>query len=167
MFPTTDCCGVLPKIFRYLFSSESCQYLEQSEVNHAIANTCLKYLSSDCFDSGLGIEAVDEGIKRGVYVLQDYAASHWLDHILRGSTNRKTSGCPEDVSRCLEEMIERRKNRTWEGSCTDRAPPVNLETFEEEAPEVFEMLMYIHSFLQRRWREFSLADGQSVCMFRR
>ena len=148
-----------------IFSApESRQYLKKSEVNYAIANTCLKYLSSDCFDSGLGIEAVDEGIKRGVYVLQDYAASYWLDHILRGST---TSGCPEYVSRCLEAMIERRKNWTWEGSCTDCAPPVHLKILKEEAPEVFETLVYIHSFLQRRWRELSLADGKSACTFRR
>ena len=81
--------------------------------------------------------------------------------------DHKTSGCPEDVSRCVEEMIERRKNWTREGSYTDRAPLVSLKSFEEEAPEVFETLMYIHSFLQRRWRELSLADGKSACNFRR
>ena len=110
---------------------------------------------------------MDEGIIHGVYILQDYAASYWLDHILRGSKDRKTSGCSEDVSRCVEEMIERRKNSIWEGSCTERASLVSLKWFEEEAPEAFETLMYIHPFLQRRWRELSLADGKSACKFRR
>ena len=106
---------------------------------------------------------MDEGIIHGVYILQDYASSYWLDHILRGSKDRKTSGCPGDVSRCVEEMIERRKNWTWEGSCTERAPLGSLKSFDEEAPELFETLMYIYSFLQRRWRELSLADGKSAC----
>ena len=113
------------------------------------------------------MEAVNEGIRWGVYVLQDYAASYWFDHILRGSTGRKTSGCPEDVTRCVEEMIERRKNWTWEGSCTDGAPLVSLKCIEEEAPEVYDTLMDVHSFLERRWRELSLADGKSACRFRR
>ena len=124
-------------------------------------------MSSGCFDLGLGIEAVEEGIIQGVYVLQDYATSYWLDHMLRGLTDRKTSGCPEDFSRSVEEMIERRKNLIWEGSCSDCAPLASLKSFQEEAPEVFETLMYIHSFLQKRWRELSLADGKSACKSRR
>lgn len=160
-FLTQRNCHVLPKIFsRYLFSPESHQYLEESEVNYAIADTCLKYLSNDCFDSGLSNEAISEGIIRGVYVLQDYAAAYWLEHILKGSKDHKTSSCLEGVSRHVEEMIERRRNMTWEGSYTGRAPVTGLNVWEEIAPEAFETLVDIHPFLQRRWREFSLADGK-------
>lgn len=148
---------------RYLFSSESHGYLTKSEANYAIAETCLKYLSSDCFDSELSDEVVNEGILLGAYVLQDCAASHWLEHILRGSTALKTSICLEDISRNIEKMIELRKNWTCEGSYTGRAPVNGLMLFEEQAPEVFEMLLHIHSFLRRRWREFSLDDGEAAC----
>lgn len=152
---------VLPKVFsRYLFSSESHQYLKGSEANYTIADTCLKYLSSDCFDSELSNEAISEGIIRGTYVLQDYAAAYWLEHILRGSNDHKKSRCLEGVSRHVEEMIERRKNPTWEGSYIGRAPVTGLKVWEEIAPEAFEILVDIHPFLQRRWREFSLADGK-------
>ena len=153
--------------FRYLFSSESNGYLQKSEVNYAIAETCLKYLSSDCFDSGLSDEAINEGILLGAYVLQDYAASHWLEHILRGSTDIKTSVSLEDVSRNIEKMIELRKNWTCEGLYTGRAPVTGLKIFEEQAPEVFETLLHIHSFLQKRWREFSLDDGEAACKLMR
>lgn len=153
--------------FRYLFSSESHGYLKKSEVNYAIAETCLKYLSSDCFDSGLSDEAINEGILLGAYVLQDYAASHWLDHILRGTTDTKTSRCLGEVSRNIEKMIELRKNWTCEGSYTARAPVNGLKILEDHAPEVFETLLHIHSFLQKRWREFSLDDGEAACKFMR
>ena len=152
------------KIFRYLFSSEGHEYLQKSEANFAIANTSLKYLSSDCFDSRLSDEAISESILRGSYVLQDYAASHWLDHILRGLTERNTSNCIEKTSRNVEEMIERRRNWTCEGSYTARAPANSLKMLEDQAPEVFETLLHIHSFLQRRWREFSLDDGKAACI---
>ena len=150
------------KFLRYLFSSESHSYLRTSEVHYAIAETCLRYLSSDCFDSGLPDEAISEGILLGAYVLQDYAASHWLEHILRGSRNLKTSSCVKDVSRVIEKMIELRKNWTCDGSYTGRAQVHGLGIFEEQAPEVFETLLHIYSFLQRRWRELSLDDGEAA-----
>ena len=122
----------------------------------------MKYMSSNCFDSGLSDEAMNEGIIRGAYVLQDYAASYWLEHILRCSTDRKTSGCLEADPPNAEEMVEIRKNWTYEGSYTGRVPVTGLKFFEENAPEVFDTLMDIHSFLKRRWREFSLADGMAA-----
>ena len=158
-FPIQISCDVLTITLRYLFSSESQRYLNKSEVNVAIADTCSRYLSGDFFDATLSNEAIDEGIFRGVYVLQDYATSHWLEHMLRGSADRKTSCCLEDVSRSVAEMIELRKNWTCEGSYTGLTPVTGLKIFEYKAPEVFETLLHIHSFLQRRWREFSLDDG--------
>ena len=148
---------------RYLFSPESHGFLTTSEVHYAIAETCLKYLSSDCFDYDLSDEAINEGILLGAYVLQDYAASHWLEHILRGSRNLKASSCVKDVSRSIEKMIELRKNWACDGSYTGRAPAHGLGIFEEQVPEVFELLMHIYSFLQRRWRELSLDDGEAAC----
>ena len=148
---------------RYLFSSESHGYLITSEAHYAIAETCLKYLSSDCFDCGLSDEAIHEGILLGAYVLQDYAASHWLEHILRGSRNLKASSCVKDVSRNIEKMIELRKNWACDDSYIGRAPAHGLRIFEKYVPEVFETLMHIYSFLQRRWRELSLDDGEAAC----
>ena len=122
----------------------------------------MKYLSSDCFDSGFSDEAISEGMVRGVYFMQDYAASYWLEHILRGSTDRKTSGCPEGISRHVKKLIELRENLIYEGSYTGHAPVSGLKCFEENEPELFEKLMHVHAFLQRRWREFSLADGKAA-----
>ena len=95
--------------------------------------------------------------------MQDYAASHWLEHILRGSKNVKMSSCVKDVSCNVEKMIELRKNWACDGSYTGRAPVHGLGLFEEQVPEVFETLMHIYSFLQRRWRELSLDDGEAAC----
>ena len=60
-------------------------------------------------------------------------------------------------------MIELRKNWACDGSYTGRAPVHGLGLFEEQVPEVFETLMHIYSFLQRRWRELSLDDGEAAC----
>ena len=155
------------KFLRYLFSSESHSYLGTSEVHYTIAETCLRYLSSDCFDSELPDEAISEGILLGAYVLQDYAASHWLEHILRGSRDLKTSTCVKDVSRVIEKMIELRKNWSCDGSYTGRAPVHGLGIFKEQVPEVFEILMEIYLFLRRRWRELSLDDGEAACKYKR
>ena len=89
--------------------------------------------------------------------------SYWLDHLLRGLTNSGERGCPEGVSRNVQNMIELRKNWDYEGSCTGRIPVNGLEHFETIAPDTFETLEHVYWFLKRRWRELSLADGKSVC----
>ena len=147
---------------RYLFSSQSNQYLKTSDVNHAVASTCLTYLSSDCFHPELSDEAIKDGIMRGAYVLLDYAVSYWLQHILRGSTNDMKSKCLGQVSDKVESMIALRRNWKCEGSEGKYAPIVGLKSFEEKAPEVYETLVHVHSFLRRRWRELSLDDGESA-----
>ena len=58
-------------------------------------------------------------------------------------------------------MIELRENSICEDSYTESAPINGLTIFKENAGETFEKLMRIHSFLQKRWRELSLADGKA------
>ncbi|KAL8828541.1 MAG: hypothetical protein Q9191_002532 [Dirinaria sp. TL-2023a] len=145
----------------YLFSSQSLQYLKDSEANSAVASTCLKYLSSDCCNIELSDEAIKEGILRGAYVLLDYAASYWLEHLPRVSVSHTKSGYLEDLAHIVENTINLRENETCEGSCSDPAPVVSLKRFEEEAPEVYEALLHVNSFLRKRWREYSLDDGES------
>ena len=102
-----------------------------------------------------------EGILRGAYVLLEYAASYWLEHILRDSMGHTTSGCLEELSHEIEDMTELRKNCAFQGSYNDPAPVIGLRSFEK-APDVYETLLHIHSFLRKRWREFSFADGKSA-----
>ena len=148
------------KIRRFLFSSESHQYINQSEGNMAIASTCLKYLCSDCFEPTLSDQDITDGIMRGAYVLQDYAVSHWLEHVIRAISKRNKSLSLEQISCDIEAMVERRENHGFERLDTGYVAHPSLKIFEAQTPELFKQLVLIHGFLQKRWSECSLANGK-------
>ena len=150
------------KICRFLFSSESHRYLNQSGGNTAIASTCLKYLCSDCFDPTLSDDDIRGGIMRGAYVLQEYSASHWLDHVARGLSKDNTSQSLEQLSGDIAAMVEQRKNSRCNEVRTGRVAHSSLKIFEKKTPELYATLVRIHLFLQKRWSEYSLADGKVV-----
>ena len=150
-------------IRRFLFSPESHQYISQSKGNIAIARTCLKYLCSDCFEPELSDQEITGAIMRGAYVLQEYAVSHWLTHVIRGLSNCIESLSLEQISCDIEEMVELRKSHDFELLHTGHVAHPSLKIFEAKAPEVFKTLRHIHSFLQKRWSECSLADGKVLC----
>lgn len=126
----------------------------------AIASTCLKYLCSDCFEPALSDQDIIGGIMRGAYVLQEYTISHWLEHVIRGLSDCKKNLSLEQVSGDIEAMIELRGNNDFERTNTGYVAHPSLNMFEAKTPEVFKALIPIHSFLQKRWNECSLADGK-------
>lgn len=125
-----------------------------------IASTCLKYLSSDCFEPTLSDQEIAGGIMRGAYVLQEYAVSHWLEHVIRGLSNRNQNLSLRQISYDIEAMVELRENHGFERLQTGYVAHPSLKILEAETPEVFKALIPIHSFLQKRWSEYSLADGK-------
>ena len=147
---------------RFLFSSESNQYIDKSEGNLAIASTCLKYLCSDCFEPTLSDQDITGGIMRGAYVLQEYAVSHWLEHVIRGLSNRNKRLSLKRISCDIEAIVELRENHGFERLHTGYVAHPSLRIFEAKTPHVFESLVIIHSFLQKRWSEYSLADGKAL-----
>ena len=145
---------------RFLFSSESNQYIDKSEGNLAIASTCLKYLCSDCFEPTLSDQEITAGIMRGAYVLQEYAVSHWLNHVIRGLSHHDKCLSLEQISCDIEAIVKLRENHGFERLHTDYVAYLSLKTFEAKTPHLFESLVIIHPFLQKRWSEYSLADGK-------
>ena len=97
---------------------------------------------------------------RGAYVLQDYAVSHWLEHVIRGLSNHSPNLSLEQISCEIEAMIELRENYSFERLYADHVTHPSLEIFEAKTPELFKALIPIHSLLQKRWSEYSLADGK-------
>ena len=150
-------------ILRFLFGPESDQYIKQSKGNITIASTCLKYLCSDCFEPELSDQEITGAILRGAYVLQEYAVSHWLEHVIRGLSNSIEPPSLEQISCDIEAMVELRKNHDFEILPTGYVAHPSLRIFEAKTPEVFKALTAIHSFLQKRWSEYSLADGKVLC----
>ena len=126
----------------------------------AIARTCLKYLCSDCFGPTLSDQDIAEGIMRGAYVLQDYAVSHWLEHVIRYLSNRNRRPSTEQIACDIKAMLELRQNHGFEKLHFGYGAHPGLKVFEAKTPEVFKALVSIHSFLQKRWSECSLADGK-------
>lgn len=68
-------------LIRYLFGSQPRHYLSIVDANYNMALTCLKLLSSDCFNEGLPEEVMRTNILCGAYVLQNYTVSQWLEHV--------------------------------------------------------------------------------------
>lgn len=101
------------------------------------------------------------GILRGAYILQDYVASHWLKHIINSVPKDEGSKSLKRLTSKIEEMVELRENQEQEGLHARRAAIPWLEVFKTQASKrAFEALVICHSFLRKRWREYSLADGK-------
>ena len=149
-------------VCRFLFSPQSDLYLDQAKGNFGIASTCLKYLCSDCFDPTLSDEAIIRGIMRGAYVLQEYVISHWLEHIMKSSLDGMTGHSLEQISCDIEKLVELRKNSGYTGSALRRVVVASLRSFRNKTPDLYEALVPIHVFLQKRQREYSLADGKTA-----
>lgn len=146
---------------RYLFHSESGCYLKGSESHFAIANTCLKYLRSDCFNPNNSDQAILEGITRGSYILQDYVVAHWLQHAMEAVRHRKSDESVEDLSASISETIGMRANNSRSEPATISGPtPLGLEVLGKQKPGLFENLKSIHSFQQKKRRDFSLFNGK-------
>ena len=97
---------------------------------------------------------------RGAYVLHEYAVSHWLEHVVTGLSDCKKSLSLEKISGDIQAMIELRRKYDFERTNTGYVAHPSLKMFEAKTPEVFKALVPIHSFLQKRWTECSLADGK-------
>ena len=145
---------------RFLFSSESHLRLNHAQGHFAIASTCLKYLCSDCFDPTLSDEAIMGGILRGAYILQEYVISHWLEHIVKSSLDGMTGHSLKQIPCDIEKLVELRKNSGYTGSHPHRVGVSSLRLFKDKTPDLYEALVPIHFFLQKRRREYSLADGK-------
>ena len=97
---------------------------------------------------------------RGAYVLQDYAISFWLEHIIKGSLDGRMGHSLEQISHDLEELVELRTNLSFEQSRLHRVAIPCHNILRDTIPEMFETVVSLYSFYQIRWRERSLADGR-------
>jgi len=62
----------------YLIQNE---YVQMHIEDRRLATLCMKYLTFECFDSGLSEESMQEFAAKGIYAFQDYAIVHWIDHL--------------------------------------------------------------------------------------
>lgn len=147
---------------RYLFSPESSRFLKSLESNVAIASTCLKYLRSHCFDPTLSDEEFLAGITRGAYALQGYVVTYWLDHVVQACSHGMSSQVLQKISYDIEKMIDLRKNRDFFTPQNHRSIIHSLNAFQEQSDELFETLLNICSFNQRKRREYSISNGKNV-----
>lgn len=125
-----------------------------------MANICLKYLCTDCFDPTLSDNEITGGILRGAYILQDYVASYWLQQIINSVPKGEGNDSLKKLIYGLEEMVELRENQRQEGLYARQVAAPWLKIFEGQASKkACEALFICHSFLRKQRQEFSLSDG--------
>ena len=145
---------------RYLFSSQSFEYLESGKANLSISNTCLKYLRSNCFDATISDDRMLAGIERGAYVLLDYVASYWLDHIVQTCSHDMASQDFAKLTQDIEGMIGTRRNSKFVPVRACRSSVLALDVFTNRSKIVYETLLETCSSDQRKRIEYSLSDGE-------
>lgn len=64
-----------------MLRQESGPYLNRSMAHHKMAIRCLSFLQFSCFGAGLGDRDIANHIKRGDYLLLEYAETYWLQHV--------------------------------------------------------------------------------------
>jgi hypothetical protein len=75
--------------------------------NCKLAILCLRYLTFECFDPALSEQKTSEFLIDGYYGFQDYAALHWVDHLVcyLESSCVGSNPTPGDLSEAIEEFF--------------------------------------------------------------
>lgn len=148
-------------MIRYLFGSHSDHYLSIADANYNMASTCLKLLSSDCFDMGLPDEAIRTYILSGGYVLQSYAVSQWLEHVRNAATQKSCLQSFPKLCDVINELIHKRMNMDFvESGNATTASSIDFQSFSQDWPFVYEKLMEVDGFMKKRRRGLCLQDGK-------
>ena len=149
---------------RYLFSSQSSNYLKIGNANLSIVKTCLKYLRSNCLNPTISDDEMLAGIERGAYVLLEYVASYWLDHIIRACSNGLPSQDLVDLTQEITKVIGTRQNQAFVSIQAPRRLVPALGVFADQSKIVFETLLEVCSSNQRKRIEYSLLAGNATAL---
>jgi hypothetical protein len=146
---------------RYLFSSHSDHYLSIVDANYNMAFTCLKLLSSDCFDTGLSDEVIRTYMLSGVYVLQSYAVGQWLEHVRNATTQAAYLQSFPKLCDVINKFIHKRTNMDFiESGKATAASRTDFQSFKQDWPFVYEKLMEVDGFMRKRRRGLCLQGGE-------
>jgi len=147
-------------LLRYLFGSQSNHYLSVVHGNFTIASTCLKLLSSGCFDPALSDETIRTCISSGAYVLQSYAISQWLEHVKNASTEKACSQQVAKLCYAIDKFIHKRVNiNLVESVKVPTSARGEFQSFQQDLP-IYEKLMEIDGFMKKRQKGLCLQDGK-------
>ncbi|KAK3297275.1 uncharacterized protein B0H64DRAFT_391813 [Chaetomium fimeti] len=110
----------------YLLHEQSNSFLSLADAHLDAALTCATYLCFTSFDSLLSAdwEATDIQcqIRSGDFVLLEYAALEYMDHIKGWMANKTDEGSVEQISTTLNQLFEIRQNHFFNSS----APPASF-----------------------------------------
>ena len=97
------------------------------------------------FDLSITEEEIDKAILDGHYVLQAYATTHWLDHVIEGT--RGDSGSPELMGLCnkIWRFLATRSNQNFDRKSARNVDVPELKQFDKIEKTLYSDLCYIHS----------------------
>ena len=82
---------------RYLVE---CQFVEPHATHTSLATLCLNYVTFPCFDVEMDAAKRQGFVRNGDFAFQDYAATHWLDHLAVAAK----SSAPDPTASAIAQM---------------------------------------------------------------
>ena len=120
------------RVTQRVFLTVCLSFLTKRHINVAVehqhfAKICLSYLSVDGISASLAGEAIEANIMDGRYAFFDYAASHWLDHLIIRVANPPT---PEVSLDPLSRAIRRFLDQHFRSITPKKIPPNFTKVFD-------------------------------------
>ena len=132
-------------VTRYLASDQSGPFIREVSAHVDIANVCLTYLMLTSFDLSITEEEIDKAILDGHYVLQAYATTHWLDHVIEGVRGDMGSTDLRVLCQKIWPFLAKRSNQNFDRKSAKNVDVPELKQFEKIDKALYRDLCYIHS----------------------
>ena len=153
-------------IARYIFGPQSHHFLSKTEAHRTIASVCMTYLTFDCFRTDdITDSEISTSILSGDYMLQRYAESFWLEHIVQGATQRSEISSFENLCQEISEFAEQlSKNEIENLAKTKNSIYPELRLFRRDWPDIYTFLLRVHSFKTWQQNETNAASDWYVTL---
>ena len=120
----------------------------------------MSYLSFDCFDPNIGDSTIDDYILSGEYVLQAYAESHWLDHVMAGGRNISGSPTLDDLCHAVLEFKSARGNPDFHNTEIATKRQTSALRGFRQSPLAYSWLDVVCSFASSDRQSLEAEDGK-------
>lgn len=136
-----------------------------------MTKTCLHYLSSNIFDTGIEPDIIDRNVLSGLYRLHWFATTQWIVLLQECESLLGSRDFPESLVLALKHFAHECENGNFEGA-VDLTNQPDFSALKQKEPALHELLVQELYFRRMDVGDWKLEDNnegilnQLICIFR-